>query len=568
MASREESSGSARKEDGDSEDEDPKALPFPQKLHMLLQEAEDQNLTHVVSWNTAGTGFTIHNRYYFEAHIIPRFFNSSQYRAFQRSLNVWGFSMVSKGANRGTCWHPYFRRGREDLCDLMERVPIKQNASQESKQKVSSKLDFDQVQNIQLPPMRHQTGPSNAAPRLLGGAVEHEAGIAAPPHIPVSVLQQMLQQPGKEQHVLPGFIPGVTNGFQTVGAQPGVSLAQQHQPQQNLILNLLQGGPVHLPAVALQHGRASTTPVVASANPVLQRVTTQQVPLGAPTFTSGTPQQQQLEQSIFALQRRQTSDASIPTLKHPSPLSNAQGADPILQHLLQKLRGSKQMTLSSPVPPSEHQYQEHMRNLRGQDRIGNADENNSSSSGPLSQLQALLRQMQQQAAPSQEQQHTPSPTPSVLNQGRQQDPLQTTANELVMFLQSFQRQQQQQQEYDQLRQEAEEEKLRQEEASATSLRNETNASLLSLLQAFQSQQQHPTETEQASLVQGNPTTLMNALQQISSQQTPTPQPMAAQQQQLQQQQHQSQHTASANPDLLSLLQMLAQQQQQGENRKS
>ena len=129
--------------------EELRVLSFPQKLHMLLRDAEAENLQHVASWNAEGTGFTIHNKYFFEAHIIPKYFNSSQYRAFQRSLNVWGFSVVSKGPHRGTCWHPYFRKDREDLCEHIDRVPIKSSGK-----KPSDTLSFDDIGSLQLPPRK------------------------------------------------------------------------------------------------------------------------------------------------------------------------------------------------------------------------------------------------------------------------------------------------------------------------------------------------------------------------------------------------------------------------------
>ena len=139
-----------------------RVLSFPQKLHMLLRDVETGNLQHVASWNAEGTGFVIHNKYFFEAHILPQYFNSTQYRAFQRSLNVWGFSVVSKGKQRGTCWHPYFRRDREDLCEYIERVPIKS-----SSQKCSSdKISFEEIHLLELPPMK----PSSATLEGKGGS--------------------------------------------------------------------------------------------------------------------------------------------------------------------------------------------------------------------------------------------------------------------------------------------------------------------------------------------------------------------------------------------------------------
>ncbi|KAG7342434.1 HSF-type DNA-binding protein [Nitzschia inconspicua] len=102
-------------------------LPFPMKLHRMLEEAEEKNLTHIVGWTHKGEGFKVHNKHAFEAKFIPRYFSTTTYRGYHRNLNLWGFKTVNRGGDRGTCWHPYFKKGRPELCQYMERMALKGN---------------------------------------------------------------------------------------------------------------------------------------------------------------------------------------------------------------------------------------------------------------------------------------------------------------------------------------------------------------------------------------------------------------------------------------------------------
>ena len=50
---------------------------------------------------------------------MPGYFASQKYKTFQRSLNLWGFESVSKGPERGACYHQYFVKGHPELCHSM-----------------------------------------------------------------------------------------------------------------------------------------------------------------------------------------------------------------------------------------------------------------------------------------------------------------------------------------------------------------------------------------------------------------------------------------------------------------
>jgi hypothetical protein len=227
---------------------DLKGLSFPHKLHIILQDAEERNLTIIVSWNPDGTGFRIHNRYYFEAHIIPNYFTSAHYRSFQHSLNVWGFNTVSKGAHASTIWHPCFRRGRDDLCKLIERIPIKKNAEKEQKSDSNkfANIKFDQVQGIKLPPRKISATMSLSPTTAINPSSQQQTpslanqakgSVAGPQHamLPTHFRPELLVQQGPQSmNRILGLIPMSSNQQNISGGDMNAFQQQQQQQQQQL----------------------------------------------------------------------------------------------------------------------------------------------------------------------------------------------------------------------------------------------------------------------------------------------------------------------------------------------
>jgi hypothetical protein len=99
-------------------------MHFPWKLHELLEET-GKGHSSVVSWLPGGKAFKVHKKEDFCDELMPAFFNSSKYKTFQRSLNLWGFKSVVRGSDKGACYHKFFVRGNADLCKNMIRVKIK-----------------------------------------------------------------------------------------------------------------------------------------------------------------------------------------------------------------------------------------------------------------------------------------------------------------------------------------------------------------------------------------------------------------------------------------------------------
>jgi hypothetical protein len=77
-------------------------VPFPWRLHEILEEVEEQELAWIVSWLPDGRGFRVHCQKSFSEIIIPMFFRHSRYKSFQRQLYLYGFrSLETQDVSRG-----------------------------------------------------------------------------------------------------------------------------------------------------------------------------------------------------------------------------------------------------------------------------------------------------------------------------------------------------------------------------------------------------------------------------------------------------------------------------------
>lgn len=104
------------------------ALPFPFKLHVMLDNAEAEGYSTIVSWEGEDC-FLVHSKDSFVKDIIPRYFSQTQYRSFQRLLNMWGFERLRDGPRKGAYTHQHLRRGSPSLCNLMKCQKVKQKQS-------------------------------------------------------------------------------------------------------------------------------------------------------------------------------------------------------------------------------------------------------------------------------------------------------------------------------------------------------------------------------------------------------------------------------------------------------
>lgn len=108
---------------------DRRHVPFPLKLHKLLNDAESKGFQSVISWAPGGKAFRIH-----DATLMPQvlsaYFNQTKYKSFLRQLQNYGFARVHRpGPDKGICTHDLFQRGRPELTLKLKRVPRCQSAS-------------------------------------------------------------------------------------------------------------------------------------------------------------------------------------------------------------------------------------------------------------------------------------------------------------------------------------------------------------------------------------------------------------------------------------------------------
>eukprot|EP01083_Nonionella_stella_P003830 11010_1 len=100
-------------------------VPFPVKLHGMLDKIEADGLAHVVSWQPHGRCFVVHKPKEFVNHIMPHYFKQSKMASFQRQLNLYGFNRLTGGLDKGGYYHEMFLRGKVSLAFDIHRKRVK-----------------------------------------------------------------------------------------------------------------------------------------------------------------------------------------------------------------------------------------------------------------------------------------------------------------------------------------------------------------------------------------------------------------------------------------------------------
>jgi hypothetical protein len=103
-------------------------VPFPWRLHQMLEETEEESSrgsgsnTSIVSWLPDGLHFKVHASKAFMALVVPRYFKQKSYKSFQRQLHIYGFTRVLKGPSRGAYFHPRFIKGSRKQTHEIDRI--------------------------------------------------------------------------------------------------------------------------------------------------------------------------------------------------------------------------------------------------------------------------------------------------------------------------------------------------------------------------------------------------------------------------------------------------------------
>jgi hypothetical protein len=131
--------------------------PFPEKLHRMLDEAEERGQTDIVSFYSHGRAFGVHDIDRFVSEIMPKYFKQSKWNSFARQLNLYGFVRISSGPDAGGYYHELFLKGRPNLSFHMRRVGVPQGEDRR-KYKVKSSLvepDFYSMKPVVAQTMNH-----------------------------------------------------------------------------------------------------------------------------------------------------------------------------------------------------------------------------------------------------------------------------------------------------------------------------------------------------------------------------------------------------------------------------
>jgi hypothetical protein len=90
----------------------------------MLMNAEEDGISNVISFAPHGRAIQIHDTKAL-IKLLPAYFTLSKIASFQRQLNLYGFSRLTKGPDRGSYYHEYFLRGHPYLLDCMHRTKVK-----------------------------------------------------------------------------------------------------------------------------------------------------------------------------------------------------------------------------------------------------------------------------------------------------------------------------------------------------------------------------------------------------------------------------------------------------------
>lgn len=93
----------------------------------MLDGAERNGFASIVSWQPHGKAFLIHKPDDFASDVLPKYFEGSKFRSFQRQLHIYGFQRI-KNKNSPDCnalYHELFCRGHQSLSMRMKREKIK-----------------------------------------------------------------------------------------------------------------------------------------------------------------------------------------------------------------------------------------------------------------------------------------------------------------------------------------------------------------------------------------------------------------------------------------------------------
>ena len=97
---------------------------FPLKLQRILDKLEAEGNTSILSWQSHGRAFIVHDPERFVTEIMPFYFNQTKYSSFQRQCHMYQFERITAGSDKNAYHNPMFLRGRPELACRMQRTRV------------------------------------------------------------------------------------------------------------------------------------------------------------------------------------------------------------------------------------------------------------------------------------------------------------------------------------------------------------------------------------------------------------------------------------------------------------
>jgi hypothetical protein len=148
-------------------------LPFPWKLHIMLEQVELTGKASVVSWMPSGKAFKIHNHDVFSKEVLPYYFRSGTLKSFQRNLSIYQFKRERIGSESGSYRNDLFNRGNRNLCQFIKRKEVNarlsaQKVTKKAPQAPASALHYVPLQVVKVTPaaakMQQETDTTSGIP--------------------------------------------------------------------------------------------------------------------------------------------------------------------------------------------------------------------------------------------------------------------------------------------------------------------------------------------------------------------------------------------------------------------
>jgi len=186
-------------------------LPFPWKLHKLLEGSDANKTSDIVSWLPDGLSFKVYNTQEFTDQVMPSFFSQTKYNSFRRQCYIYGFRLCRDGA----FFHPMFRRDNPETILMVKR-------NQEGDRRKKKKIDRISSQHSQFhrPPQTMRKGESLDLVHQRSNAEQTSSpsGPYAIPSIPPSTETQEENSNiiPQDEYLSPAIQPGLLQDIQDV----------------------------------------------------------------------------------------------------------------------------------------------------------------------------------------------------------------------------------------------------------------------------------------------------------------------------------------------------------------